>query len=1013
MGTTPKGSILPLPEEVVAQIKSSTAIVSLTGVVLELLKNALDAGAGKIEATVDFGRGGCSVEDNGLGIAPLEFSEAGRLGKLYCTSKFHSQDLCLGRNGTFLASLAATSLLTVTSRHHEHRSHNSMTYHHSRVIERQLPALPHQRISYHKHGTRVTVRNLFGNLPVRVKQRAVAVEQRNESDRLWDTLRREVTGLLLSWRRPVHLRIRDATSRPIISINCQAPDASARPSPAGAPQLWSGDLRLMLNILTQANLVTIDDWSSWVAASASTSQVSIKGAISLDPAPTKRVQFISFGIRPLSAGVGHNELYDEVNRIFSLSSFGTIEDDVEFDEAEKARRLHDKRFKGDGYTNRQLRGRKGVDRYPMFHLRISLKDEEQTNETDDEYFDRESNLQAVVDVLNAMITQWLAAHHFQPRKKRPRRELPNAATTFSSEFEGLSPGSSPVERPGVETRIIISEATSAPSSPAASHFGRKKVKMKYKAGSASNDVSKTVHQQPFTDWSRIKSGRLDFYDDLWTSGKRRRDNTAAEPYFPATNLDCACEDSSSPALLDVEPILPGVLDNLASPGRDAPQDLLEGNKEKSDQDEHDNTVEWTDPFTKNKFLLNARTGCVMPHKPDWPCPKHSIQIAPSTLQKHNKSLRLPNSRGKSEANTPWLTSLLDSWDNPIFKPAEKGVQQISLDEQQNDNAYSNHVGCPRVHVEQAFDESLVASSNKLSKSGLADATVVSQLDKKFILVKMDAQVGVSQEPKKSHKTLVLIDQHAADERIRVEALLAELCTPLPNKDAESQYRSGLGHQSYVNFTILERPLQFSISSREGDLFVTHAAIFAVWGILYDVMPAKPPESMSRQTRRVQPLLSVITLPPSVSERCKGDPKVLISFLRSTLWKHADASTLPLLPSHLGSPISSETDEKCPLWLRRLSSCPQGLIDLINSRACRSAIMFNDELSITECKELVQKLSKCVFPFMCAHGRPSMIPLVDLGKVGEGSVDDPRLSLDSEGERLSNKSFIDAWKQWKR
>lgn len=78
-------SILPLPEDVVAQITSSTAIVSLTGVVLELLKNSLDAGATRFEATVDFGRGGCVVEDDGLGIAPNEFREEGGLGKLYCS----------------------------------------------------------------------------------------------------------------------------------------------------------------------------------------------------------------------------------------------------------------------------------------------------------------------------------------------------------------------------------------------------------------------------------------------------------------------------------------------------------------------------------------------------------------------------------------------------------------------------------------------------------------------------------------------------------------------------------------------------------------------------------------------------------------------------------------------------------------------------------------------------------------------------------------------------------------
>lgn len=77
-------SIRPLPDGVVAQIKSAAVIVSLTGVVLELLKNSLDARASKIIVTVDFTRGGCTIEDDGLGISPAEFSEGGGLGKLYC-----------------------------------------------------------------------------------------------------------------------------------------------------------------------------------------------------------------------------------------------------------------------------------------------------------------------------------------------------------------------------------------------------------------------------------------------------------------------------------------------------------------------------------------------------------------------------------------------------------------------------------------------------------------------------------------------------------------------------------------------------------------------------------------------------------------------------------------------------------------------------------------------------------------------------------------------------------------
>lgn len=79
------GQILPLPAEVSAQIKSSAAITSLHSVVLGLVKNALDAEARRIDVSVDFQHGSCTVEDDGYGIPPSEFSELGGLGKLHRT----------------------------------------------------------------------------------------------------------------------------------------------------------------------------------------------------------------------------------------------------------------------------------------------------------------------------------------------------------------------------------------------------------------------------------------------------------------------------------------------------------------------------------------------------------------------------------------------------------------------------------------------------------------------------------------------------------------------------------------------------------------------------------------------------------------------------------------------------------------------------------------------------------------------------------------------------------------
>lgn len=76
-------SILPLPSEVAAQIKSSTTITSLSVVILGLLANSLDADARRVDISVDLRRGAASVEDDGNGIPPTEFGELGGLGKSY------------------------------------------------------------------------------------------------------------------------------------------------------------------------------------------------------------------------------------------------------------------------------------------------------------------------------------------------------------------------------------------------------------------------------------------------------------------------------------------------------------------------------------------------------------------------------------------------------------------------------------------------------------------------------------------------------------------------------------------------------------------------------------------------------------------------------------------------------------------------------------------------------------------------------------------------------------------
>ena len=68
-------------------------------------------------------------------------------------------------------------------------------------------------------------------------------------------------------------------------------------------------------------------------------------------------------------------------------------------------------------------------------------------------------------------------------------------------------------------------------------------------------------------------------------------------------------------------------------------------------------------------------------------------------------------------------------------------------------------------------------------------------------------------------------------------------------------------------------------------------------------------------------------------------------------------------------------------------------------------MFNDVLSVEECTNLLRRLASTAFPFQCAHGRPSMIPLLDLGH----DVDATDTPFD---ESFTGDSFASRFKEWK-
>jgi DNA mismatch repair protein MLH3 len=868
-----------------------------------------------------------------------------------------------------------------------------MSFHHAQAIERQTPAAAHNLV-YDKHGTRVTVRNLFGNMPVRVKQRLMVTDQKAEHHRLCEALKKEIVGLLLSWQGPVSIKVRDGENKTIVNLNTLNAGARINNQTTSIDNPRSSQLSSLLNIMTQSNYITIDDWASWVPASASTVTLSVKGAISLEPSPTKHVQFISFGLRPLSSESGHNELYDQVNRLFALSSFGTIEDDAVVDEQEKLRRQTDKRYKSDGYTNRQLRSRKGVDRYPMFHLRVSLKDRRTSNLVGDRFLEDDTNLQAVIDILSAMITQWLSVQHFYPKKLHQTSVQLSTPSTPARDSDKQDRTPSRKRQATLGTPSRSSAAT-----PSSRSVTTRTVQRKRLVTAPLENSSGKPRSQAFAEWSRIKSGQSSFFDTTNAMHKTRTDDNPTAPSSPLevgsyNRLPHGCTEQEH-AVFDSDPINKGA---LGGPSIMVP---LKPKDDDSCVSSHaDETVPWTDPSTRKTYLLNARTGCVMPPQRSRPHTDYAVPY--KTIQtKTRTSQMIPKLGTTKSIMTPWLNGLLQTWDNPVFKPSENGIPQISLQDElelgEQLRSRHGHMHYSRFDMEKAFPNA-GSSSARLSKEGLRNAEVVSQVDRKFILVKMSSSSPDS-EAQSTAEVLVLIDQHAADERIQVESLLSHLCQPA-DTDAHSGYQTSLGLNSSVAFASLDKPLQFVVSLQEHTYFKLHAPSFAAWGILYDIDSSASVTSRPSATEKDTCKLSVTALPCSISERCKADPQLLISFLRSTVWQYVESP--PLQSAALSGQHTS--------WVTRIATCPPGLVDMINSRACRSAIMFNDELSHDECRSLVNKLAGCVFPFMCAHGRPSMVPIVDLEMVGRlGAV----CETQSSGGTGIEPNFVEAWKKWRK
>lgn len=151
-----------LAPDVRGKIAAGEVITRPVSVVKELIENALDAGATRIDISVDEGgKRKCSVNDNGTGMAPDDLARA---VERYGTSKIHAVDdieriATYGFRGEALASIAQVSHLEIETSDKHHGSRITV---HGGIIKGTAASCRTQ-------GTRVSVTDLFYNLPVRAR----------------------------------------------------------------------------------------------------------------------------------------------------------------------------------------------------------------------------------------------------------------------------------------------------------------------------------------------------------------------------------------------------------------------------------------------------------------------------------------------------------------------------------------------------------------------------------------------------------------------------------------------------------------------------------------------------------------------------------------------------------------------------------------------------------------------------------------------------------------------------
>ncbi|XP_048506794.1 DNA mismatch repair protein Mlh3-like isoform X2 [Athalia rosae] len=263
----------------------------------------------------------------------------------------------------------------------------------------------------------------------------------------------------------------------------------------------------------------------------------------------------------------------------------------------------------------------------------------------------------------------------------------------------------------------------------------------------------------------------------------------------------------------------------------------------------------------------------------------------------------------------------------LFRDSLSGVLKYGGQRKQEQNGEKFRLGSQfrrqDVQVRQCLAGSVV-NEFKFDKNLFSVIEVIQQINDNFI-----AAVALSRQNK---KVLLLLDQHAIHERIRYDNLL---------RDYTSWDR-----KSFI-------PANLSIPI----IFSDQPIPLCNWILEHS-------KEVHRSGLRIRSekmgYLTVTSIPKCFDRRrfhqnrteLERVVKKLLNDIASDLKNnHWNVATTPRIPMTIHNAIATE--------------------------ACHGAIKFNEKMNVDQCTELVRLLMDTEAPSRCAHGRPSVIPLLEL------------------------------------